>query len=64
MLDDGYRLVTIDRQRHIVVERTLGFIDRMVKAITEASPGQLHSAARHGVNELVNHRWTAVVRDF
>lgn len=38
VLDDSYHLVTIDRQRHIVVERTLGFIERMVKAIKEAQP--------------------------
>jgi carboxylesterase len=34
VLDDSYHLVTIDRQRHIVVERTLSFIDRMVKTVT------------------------------
>lgn len=38
VLDDSYHLVTIDRQRHIVVERTLTFIERMVTALTEAQP--------------------------
>ncbi len=38
VLDDSYHLVTIDRQRHIVVERTLSFLERMVKAITESRP--------------------------
>lgn len=38
VLDDSYHLVTIDRQRHVVVERTLSFIDRMVRAVAETQP--------------------------
>lgn len=38
VLDDSYHLVTIDRQRHVVVERTLSFIDRMVRAVAETRP--------------------------
>lgn len=36
VLDDSYHLITIDRQRHIVVERTLAFVDRMVSALKAA----------------------------
>lgn len=36
VLDDSYHLVTIDRQRHIVVERTLAFVDRVVAAVRSA----------------------------
>lgn len=38
VLDDSYHLVTIDRQRHVVVERTLTFIDRLAKALATAAP--------------------------
>jgi carboxylesterase len=30
VLDDSYHLVTLDRQRGYVVERTLEFVDRML----------------------------------
>lgn len=46
VLDDSYHLITIDRQRHIVVERTLGFIDRLMTALNpEASAPPLVGAA-------------------
>jgi carboxylesterase len=35
VLDDSYHLVTIDRQRHVVVERTLTFIDRLAAALRD-----------------------------
>ena len=31
VLDDSYHIVTIDRQRHVVVERSTAFIDRIAK---------------------------------
>jgi carboxylesterase len=36
VLDDSYHLITIDRQRHIVVERTLAFVDRLVSTVKAA----------------------------
>ncbi|MCB1521508.1 MAG: alpha/beta fold hydrolase [Hyphomicrobiaceae bacterium] len=33
-LDDSYHIVTVDRQRHVVVERTLGFIARLAEQLT------------------------------
>jgi carboxylesterase len=30
VLDDSYHLVTLDRQRNYVVERTMEFVDRML----------------------------------
>ncbi len=41
VLDDSYHIVTVDRQRHVVVERTLGFVDRLaakLKGKVEAAP--------------------------
>lgn len=32
VLDDSYHIVTVDRQRHIVVERTAAFAERIVKS--------------------------------
>jgi len=29
VLDDSYHIVTLDRQRQLVIERTLGFVARM-----------------------------------
>ncbi len=31
VLDDSYHIVTVDRQRDVVVERTVGFVDRLVQ---------------------------------
>ncbi|MGE0856215.1 MAG: alpha/beta hydrolase, partial [Hyphomicrobiaceae bacterium] len=33
VLDDSYHMVTIDRQRHVVVDRTIGFMDRVVERL-------------------------------
>ena len=41
VLDDSYHVVTLDRQRHIVVERTLDFISRsqqLAADFAEAEP--------------------------
>lgn len=32
VLDDRYHMVTLDRQRHVVVDRSLDFVDRLVAA--------------------------------
>ena len=32
VLDDCYHMVTLDRQRHVVVDRALDFVDRLVAA--------------------------------
>lgn len=37
VLDDSYHIVTIDRQRHVVVERTTTFIDRIGRQISAAA---------------------------
>jgi carboxylesterase len=42
VLDDSYHLVTIDRQRHIVVERTLAFIDRLKASFAGAELAATH----------------------
>jgi carboxylesterase len=31
VLDDSYHIVTVDRQRHVVVERMVGFVSRLVE---------------------------------
>jgi carboxylesterase len=31
VLDDSYHMITLDRQRHVVVERTQAFVDSLVK---------------------------------
>lgn len=36
VLDDSYHLITIDRQRHIVVERTLSFAQRVMQSLQTA----------------------------
>lgn len=33
VLDDSYHIVTVDRQRHVVVERTLGFVNRLAEQL-------------------------------
>jgi len=35
VLDDSYHIVTVDRQRDVVVERTVGFVDRVVRKISK-----------------------------
>ncbi len=35
VLDDSYHMVTVDRQRHIVVERTAAFLDRLAGTVRQ-----------------------------
>jgi carboxylesterase len=37
VLDDSYHMVTVDRQRHLVVERTIVFVDVLAKALRAAA---------------------------
>lgn len=32
LLEDSYHMITIDRQRHLLVERSVRFFDRIVAA--------------------------------
>lgn len=47
VLDDCYHNVTLDRQRHVVVERTTSFAARIVKELTSRmpAPAQLHASS-------------------
>lgn len=48
VLDDSYHMITLDKQRHVVVERTLAFIDQVVsaiKAVPAATVTKLSAAA-------------------
>lgn len=48
VLDDSYHMITLDKQRHVVVERTLAFIGQVVsaaKTVPAATVAKLHSAA-------------------
>lgn len=38
VLEDSYHIVTIDRQRHVVVERTAAFIGQVVQALKTKAP--------------------------
>lgn len=38
VLDDSYHIVTIDRQRHVVVERTAAFVGQVVAALETKAP--------------------------
>jgi carboxylesterase len=46
VLHDSYHNVTIDRQRHVVVERTAGFVERLVAQLAKSpkAPVQLRAA--------------------
>jgi len=33
VLDDSYHIVTIDRQRHVVVERATAFVENVAKRV-------------------------------
>lgn len=37
VLDDSYHIVTVDRQRHVVVERLVGFVARLAEELTGKS---------------------------
>ena len=39
VLDDSYHIITLDRQRHVVVDRTLAFVDGVVKSCAESGRG-------------------------
>jgi carboxylesterase len=49
VLDDSYHMVTLDRERHVVVERTREFVERIVKQVQKAAAKSnlidLHRAA-------------------
>jgi carboxylesterase len=48
VLEDSYHMITLDKERHIVVERTRAFIDRVVGEIgkaADAAPAALKLAA-------------------
>ena len=49
VLDDSYHIVTVDRQRHVVVERTLGFLNRLAEQVKAparpAAPATLRPTA-------------------
>ncbi len=45
ILDDSYHMVTVDRQRNIVVDRTLAFVDRISAALV-ARPERTATLAR------------------
>lgn len=48
VLDDSYHIVTVDRQRHVVVERAQQFVANVVRAIAaEAAKDGIRTAARH-----------------
>ena len=48
VLDDSYHIVTVDRQRHLVVDRTAVFVDNVTKAMQAASAkAQTRAAARN-----------------
>ena len=43
MLDDSYHMITLDRQRALVVERTLAYAERLEladKAVADSNAGQ------------------------
>ncbi|MCB1529359.1 MAG: alpha/beta hydrolase, partial [Hyphomicrobiaceae bacterium] len=35
VLDDCYHMITLDRQRHVVVDRAVEFVDRIARAATQ-----------------------------
>lgn len=47
LFEDSYHIVTIDRQRHVVVDRTVTFIGQVVSRLKERAmkPAQLRPAA-------------------
>ncbi len=55
VLDDSYHIITIDRQRQVVVDRTLSFMSQVVADIDAAKP-----AARDRSKARAEHRLEAV----
>lgn len=55
VLDDSYHLVTLDRQRGVVAERTVDFVDRVASRVAsrpeEAAPAAKSSKHLHGAAE-------------
>ena len=45
VLDDSYQIVTVDRQRHLVVERTTAFVANIAKAITGKTSARVATPA-------------------
>jgi carboxylesterase len=45
VLDDSYHIVTVDRQRHLVVERTAAFVANLAKTITGKASGRVATTA-------------------
>lgn len=46
VLNDSYHMVTVDRQRHVVLDRTADFISRTVKAMAGAAAAKPAAALR------------------
>ena len=53
VLDDSYHLVTLDRQRTLVVERTLEFVSRAAKAAEASRPARKPEHASEAVMQVV-----------
>ena len=54
VLDDSYHLVTLDRQRGIVAERTVDFVERVMSRAAAAAPAEAQTASSkqlHGAAE-------------
>ncbi len=49
VLDDSYHIVTVDRQRHVVVERMVGFVTRLAEQVS----GQHPKAAMQSIDAAV-----------
>lgn len=51
VLEDCYHMITLDRQRHVVVERAMSFVDRLVNASAAAAPAARHNLVRSSAAE-------------
>jgi carboxylesterase len=49
VLDDSYHIVTVDRQRHVVVDRATAFVDNVAKRVQALSAKTLMHPAARGV---------------
>ncbi len=63
VLEDSYHMVTVDRQRHVVVERTTAFVGRVASALKAGArscqDGAHRAARRDGFQPLGRLRATA-----
>ncbi len=50
VLNDCYHMITMDRQRHIVVDRTVGFVERMEARYVDVGRGPIRLHRRRGEN--------------